>query len=63
MRAEWSVSPPWCNQLAGSTDFCGPSGRSCLAEDARRGNHDLTTAGHLGNVGSYLPTMKYLGEL
>jgi hypothetical protein len=51
MRAEQSVSPPRCNQLAGSTDLRGPSGRSYLAEDARRGNHDLTTAGHPGNVG------------
>jgi len=45
MRAEQSVSPPRCNQLAGSIDFCSPSGRSYLAEDARRGNHDLTPPG------------------
>ena len=55
MRAEQSVSLPRCNQLAGSTDFRGPSGQSYLAEDAWRGNHDLTTAGHPGNVGSNLP--------
>jgi hypothetical protein len=51
MRAEQSVLPPRCNQLAGSTDFRDPSGQSYLAEDARRGNHDPTTAGHPGNVG------------
>ncbi len=51
MRAEQSVSPPRRNQLAGSTAFHGRSGRFYLAEDARRGNHDLTTAGHPGNVG------------
>jgi hypothetical protein len=43
--------PPRCDQLAGSTDFRGPSRRSYLAEDAQRGNHDLTTAGHPGNIG------------
>ena len=28
-----------------------PSGRSHRAEDTRRGNHNLATSGHLGNVG------------
>jgi hypothetical protein len=30
-----------------------PSGRSHLAEDTRRGNHNLATTGHPGNVGLY----------
>jgi hypothetical protein len=39
-----NVSTPRRNRSAGSTAFHGPSGRSYLAEDARRGNHDLATA-------------------
>jgi hypothetical protein len=50
MRTEQSVSPPRRNQLAGSTAFHGRSGRSYLAENARRGNYDLTTVGHPENV-------------
>jgi hypothetical protein len=38
--------------IGGFDRLSWPSGRSYLAEDARRGNHDLTIAGHPGNVGS-----------
>jgi restriction endonuclease Mrr len=52
MGAEQSVSASRRNQLAVSAVFLGPRGRFHFVEDARRGNHDLTTAGHPGNVGS-----------
>jgi hypothetical protein len=60
-----NASTPRRNQSAGSTAFHGPSGRSYLAEDAGRGNHDLATAveiwaveiraWHPGNVGQDHP--------
>jgi hypothetical protein len=38
--------------IGGFGRFYHLGGRFHLAEDARRGNHDLATAGNPGNVGS-----------
>ena len=48
MGAEQSVSAPRRNQLANSAVSHGPRRRFHLVENARRVNHDLTTAGHPG---------------
>jgi hypothetical protein len=48
MGAEQSVSALRPNQLAVSAVFHGPRGRFDLVDNARRGNHDLTTAGYPG---------------
>jgi hypothetical protein len=51
IHAKRRVSTSRRNRLVVSAAFRGPSGRSLLAGDARRGNHDLTTAGYQENVG------------
>ena len=51
MGAEHSVSAPRRNQLAVSAALSWPQRGVPPFEDARRGNHELTTAGYPGNVG------------
>jgi hypothetical protein len=52
MAVEQRVSARRHNQSAGSAAFCHLNGRFDLAEDARRGNHELATVENRGNVGS-----------